>query len=237
MPVKYVAPAPIFTWSGCYVGATVGYKWGTSKQSYGGLFGGVPNAFIPTGYDLTGNYDVNGPLGGGEVGCNYQVGSWVYGIEVDASWSSASGQADVVSDPALNPNRRFTTNERWLGTARGRIGYAADKWLWYVTAGGAWSGFDVNNYFSGNALGQRVPSRVNRGGWIVGIGSEYALLGGWSVKSEWLYASYGTFHYGDESGLVNGCTFVQKCLNADVKMQEFIWRVGMNYRFDWGSYR
>ncbi len=42
MPVKYVAPAPVFTWTGCYVGAHVGYKWGNSKQSYGGLVNGVP---------------------------------------------------------------------------------------------------------------------------------------------------------------------------------------------------
>ena len=77
MPVKYVAPAPIFTWTGCYVGATIGYKWGTSKQTYGGSVNGVPNAFVPVGTDLTGNYNVNGPLGGGEAGCNYQTGNWV----------------------------------------------------------------------------------------------------------------------------------------------------------------
>ena len=53
MPVKYVAPAPVFTWTGCYVGAHVGYKWGTSSQEYGGLVNGVPNAFLPVGTDMT----------------------------------------------------------------------------------------------------------------------------------------------------------------------------------------
>ena len=238
MPVKYVAPAPIFTWTGCYVGATIGYKWGSSKQSYGGSVNGVPNAFAPIGTDLSGNYNVNGPLGGGEAGCNYQTGNWVWGIEVDGSWADASGQGDTTASAVLlgvNPNFRYTTNERWLMTARGRLGWAADKWLWYVTAGGAWSGFDVNNYNgTGAATAQRVPSRVNRGGWVVGIGTEYALIGGWSVKSEWLYANYGSFHYGDEPGLVNGCT--AGCFSADVKMHEYIWRVGMNYRFDWATF-
>ncbi len=42
MPVKYVAPAPIFTWSGCYVGATIGYKWGTSKHTIRRLVNGLP---------------------------------------------------------------------------------------------------------------------------------------------------------------------------------------------------
>ena len=67
MPVKYVAPAPVFTWTGCYVGAHVGYKWGTSKQNYGGLVNGLPNAFAPVGTEFTGNYNVNGPVGGGQA--------------------------------------------------------------------------------------------------------------------------------------------------------------------------
>ena len=50
MPVKYVAPAPVFTWTGCYVGVHIGYKWGKSKQDYGGLVNGVPNNFLPLGY-------------------------------------------------------------------------------------------------------------------------------------------------------------------------------------------
>ena len=74
-----------------------------------------------------------------------------------------------------------------------------------MTAGAAWSGFDLNNYNGlGTATAQRQPSRVNKGGWVVGIGTEYALIGGWSVKSEWLYANFGSLHYGDEPGLVNG---------------------------------
>ena len=105
-----------------------------------------------------------------------------------------------------------------------------------MTGGAAWSGFDLNNYNGiGVATAQRVPTRVNKTGWIVGVGTEYALLGGWSVKSEWLYANFGTMHYGDEPGIVNGC--IAGCVNADVKMYEYIWRVGMNYRFDWAAWQ
>jgi len=247
MPVKYVAPAPVFTWTGCYVGVHVGYKWGTSKQSYAGYRDGVPYRPDLVGLDLTGNYDVNGPVGGAQGGCNYQTGAWVWGVEVDGGWSSASGQAQLNQTAyqagALNfnyPTHLYTTNERWLATARVRLGWAADRWLWYVTGGAAWSGFDVNNYdpvqiqapYSLN----RQPTRVNKTGWIVGVGSEYALLGGWSVKSEFLYANFGTLHYGDEPSEVNGCTYNITCINADVKMHEFIWRVGMNYRFDWATF-
>ena len=57
MPVKYVAPAPVFTWTGCYVGVHIGYKWGKSRQAYGGLVNGVPNNFLPVGSDMTGYYN------------------------------------------------------------------------------------------------------------------------------------------------------------------------------------
>ena len=82
-----------------------------------------------------------------------------------------------------------------------------------------------------------IPPPVNKPtGWIVGVGTEYALLGGWSVKGEWLYANFGSMRYGDaQPGIVNGC--ISGCVNADVKMYQYIWRVGMNYRFDasWGK--
>ena len=148
MPVKYVAPAPVFTWTGCYVGAHVGYAWGTSKQEYGGTRAGVPDAFLPVGFDLTGNYNTNGVVGGGQGGCNYQTGAWVWGVEVDGAWASVSGQANPTAGAiaaGANAQRLFTTNQRWLSTARGRLGWAADRWMWYVTGGAAWTGIDVNN--------------------------------------------------------------------------------------------
>ena len=65
-----------------------------------------------------------------------------------------------------------------------------------MTAGGAWTGVDVNTSNVGIAAvpTQFAIQRVNKGGWVVGFGSEYALVGGWSVKSEWLYANFGTLH-------------------------------------------
>jgi outer membrane immunogenic protein len=233
MPVKaYGAPIPVaHSWTGCYVGGIIGAKWGTSKQTYGGERAGVPDPFLPVGWDVTGNYHVNGVLGGGDVGCNYQTGNWVLGVELDASASHAKGvgfpNAETVALGA-NPSRRFHTEEHWLATARARLGYGADKWLWYVTAGAAWSGFDVNNeavIVAANA--NRDPARVNRLGWIAGLGTEYALGRGWSLKAEVLYANFGTFHY-DDSPAVNGCV---QCYSMNVKMSEWISRVGFNYRF------
>ncbi len=236
MPVKYVAPT-VFTWSGCYVGATIGYKWGRSTHTSTGLVNGVPGGVL-AGLDIAPQFNLDGVIGGGEAGCNWQAGSWVYGIEVDGSWSTAEGQANNYGPPVGNPNFVSKTSERWLMTARGRLGYAADKWLWYVTAGAAWTGVDIN---SANVGAPPVNiwgiDRVNKTGWIVGLGSEYALVGGWSVKSEFLYANFGSIHALDTSCFNNACGVPGAGVtNRDVKLYEYIWRVGMNYRFDWASW-
>ena len=74
---------------------------------------------------MTGNYNVNGPLGGAQAGCNYQTGAWVWGVEVDGAWSVRAGKAPAaVAQLPARPSTPFvfTTNERWLATARGRLG-------------------------------------------------------------------------------------------------------------------
>jgi outer membrane immunogenic protein len=239
MPVKYVAPAPVFTWTGCYVGVHIGYKWARSTHTSTGLINGAPVGITP-GADIAPTINSNGPVGGGEAGCNYQVGAWVWGVEVDGGWAAASGQQNNFGPPISNPNFVSATNERWLTTARARLGWAADRWLWYVTAGGAWTGVDITSANLGAAVPATVfgESRITKGGWIVGVGSEYALLGGWSVKSEWLYANFGTLHALDFSCTTAvGCGVPGNGVTArDVKLNEFIWRVGMNYRFDWATF-
>ena len=200
----------------------------------------MPDAFLPVGADLTGNYNVNGPVGGGQGGCNYQTGNWVWGVEVDGGWSSASGQANPTAGrhrrSALNPERRVH-HQRALARHRSRPPRLGRRHVDVVR--------DRRRRLVGlrrqqrrhRGRGQRaiaVPTRVNRNGWIVGVGTEYALLGGWSVKSEFLYANFGTFAlYGDEP---RTRTAASPVLSADVKLHEYVWRVGMNYRFDWASW-
>ena len=80
------------------------------------------------------------------------------------------------------------STDRWLTTLTGRIGVAADHWLFYAKGGGAWVG---NNSFTVNDLttGQSVSSS-NGGwntGWTVGGGIEWAFAGPWSVKLEYDY--------------------------------------------------
>jgi opacity protein-like surface antigen len=130
-------------------------------------------------------------LGGGTLGCNYQMNSWVFGIEGDGSWGSVKG-----SSIDLQNTRDYNTvlEKRWLATARARVGYAWDRTLFYVTGGGAWAGakfsFPCHTGAIAGCLLYTTSKTVS--GWTIGAGLEYGLTNNWTVKGEWLYVDFGT---------------------------------------------
>jgi outer membrane immunogenic protein len=101
--------APIFTWSGFYVGINAGYGFGESYWDPG-----------------NGTFDTKGWLAGGTLGYNIQTGNFVWGIEGDFDWSNMKGDKGVLE-----------TSVPWFATVRGRIGYAFDRFLPYFTGGAA----------------------------------------------------------------------------------------------------
>jgi len=180
----YVAP---FSWTGAYVGINGGYGWGNSNFS----------APFPSG-----SFNTTGGLVGGTLGYNWQVNQIVFGVEgdIDASWIKGSSICGGLS---------CQTKNTWLGTVRGRLGYAVDRFMPYVTGGLAVG--DINNTITG--LG---TANETKAGWTVGAGVEYAFNGPWSVKAEYLYVDLG------RGGAIGG---------SDAKFQTNIVRAGLNYRF------
>ena len=227
MPLKAPPPIAVFSWTGCYVGLQVGYGYGQSRHTSAGATNGVANG--TGGVDIASQFNVTGGLGGGEIGCNYQVGNWVWGVEIDGSWVAKEGQA-LNFFPTFSNAWISKTSERWNAMARGRIGYAQDKWLWYITGGATWVGVDTNTFFIPNTTVVNIE-RTNRVGWVVGFGTEYAVAYGWSVKWETLYTDYGTFRAFDSVGA--SCGVSVNCTNRDVRLTEWISRFGLNYKFDW----
>ena len=108
------------------------------------------------------------------------------------------------------------TENRWLATFRGRVGYAFDRWLPYVTAGGAYG--NVKATVSVRS-GLAASSSSDQFGWTVGVGLEYAFLGNWTAKIEYLYVDLGSFDTGSRA-VVNNVSF-----------KENIVRAGLNYKF------
>jgi outer membrane immunogenic protein len=204
-PVYTKAPimAPMFSWTGFYIGANVGGAWGNSSDT---------NAFFAP-LTSTGNFSTSGVLGGGQAGYNWQFGSWVLGIETDGDWSNVKGS----TSNGLCAGVTCTTSDSWVGTTRGRLGYAVDHWLFYGTGGVAYGDIKFTDLpaafiFNGSSTNT---------GWAAGGGIEYAFTSQWSAKLEYLHVDLGSVSLSCALG----------CGTSTIKFNEDIFRGGVNFHF------
>ena len=188
MPTKAVQYVALYNWTGAYIGINGGAGWGRSDFS-------APAA--------SGGFNTSGGQVGGTIGYNLQAGQAVFGLEGDLDWSNVRGSS------ACGVGLTCETRNTWLGTARGRVGYAFDRFMPYVTGGLAVGG--VKNSISG--FGDTTTTKA---GYALGGGIEAALTGPWTAKVEYLYADLGR---------------VSAPLGADARAKENLVRGGLNYRF------
>lgn len=200
-PAPAPAPAPAFyDWTGVYGGITGGYAWGD--------------------YDVTDpdfgsrSFDGDGALLGGTIGSNWQVNNWVFGLEGDLSWADMSGSTNFAPD---DPDVHMSADNDWLGTIRGRVGFALDEVLIYGTAGAAFTKANIDM-----SIDNAVHSDSNtHTGWTAGGGIEAALTEAVSAKVEYLYADFGSENF----------MLHDEVVSADYDAH--IVRAGLNYRFSW----
>jgi outer membrane immunogenic protein len=209
-----VASAAV-NWTGLYAGVNVGgvASGGSVKDSLDPALGN------PNSGDQNDLFKA-GVIGGGQVGYNWQLApSWVVGLEGDISGLNAKRSTCDINDCQTNDPLIFSTRTDWLATVRGRVGYAWDRSLLYVTGGAAFAGVkdSINEYADGTDVHNATKS-----GYAVGAGLETALWANWSVKAEYLYANVGTNRVDSvsESGAY-----------LDLKHEYQIGRIGLNYRF------
>jgi outer membrane immunogenic protein len=190
MPVKAPraapAPIPVYSWTGCYIGGHVGGLFGRTKwdNPEGNDLGGGSD-FIRVQTD-----DYSRFTGGAQLGCNYQVNSWVFGIEGDVAWANVDTR---VVDDITNGDEFFRTKFDWYGTVRGRVGYAFDRWMAYGTGGVAFTHIRAGyeNFDSSLTVLQSTDESTIKTGWVAGGGVEYALTNNWLLRGEALYYDFG----------------------------------------------
>ncbi|MEA2982157.1 MAG: outer rane immunogenic protein, partial [Alphaproteobacteria bacterium] len=163
VPIKapYYKGAPrsvvsYYNWTGFYAGLNAGYGMGTSTWTY-------PPGTRPK---------PKGGMFGVTAGYNWQAGAIVYGVEGDYDWSMMKGSV------ACDTGGTCETKNSYLGTFRGRLGYAFDRWLPYVTVGAAYG--NIKAHVSPDEL----SASKSKMGWVGGLGLEYAFLGNWTAKIE-----------------------------------------------------
>ncbi len=234
LPVYTKAPAvaAVYSWTGPYIGTNLGYSWGRGATD-GNWTNTSAVAAITTVTPMSGRADLNGFIGGGQLGYNWQQGAWVFGLEGDIQFSNErkSGNVCTIAGCPTAASIVFTRDYTldWFGTARGRIGFLpAERILLYATGGlayGSFTGSTLGN-FSGLASALNAPLTWSslQAGWTVGAGVESALGANWSVKFEYLYMDLGNV---GGSSAING-------LNKwafGTKFTDNIVRVGLNYQF------
>jgi outer membrane immunogenic protein len=236
------APPPVvipWSWTGFYVGGNVGFSAGRSRTD---------NTFFN---DVTGkplltashDFNMNGAIGGGQIGYNWQYGPWVWGLEADIQASGQDGRHTFVCDVDIcnrhgdvvdvDVRRRLD----WFGTVRGRFGTTV--WtpavLAYVTGGLAFGQIKTDVTVDG-PTGPSFPTNNTfnfdrtRAGWTVGAGVEARLGGNWTGKLEYLFMDLGKVSFTEVSPITAPPLRAQ----FNSRFTDNIVRVGLNYKFEPG---
>jgi outer membrane immunogenic protein len=233
MPVKAPPAGAAFSWSGCYIGGTAGGAWERSNYTgtpTGSWIGTVDFSNVST--VTTGKLNSQSAIGGGEIGCNWQSGPIVFGLEGDlSSWGLSSSSAATLPDPG-NPgfvmNGSTSVSSHWLGTVRPRLGFANNNWLFYVTGGAAFTRatFAQSVFFTATGSTQAGSVTNSLTGWTVGGGVEVGLTSNWLIKAEYLYVGFPTQTVNEFNPTFP--TFTETATN---RLSASIFRAGLDYKF------
>ncbi len=192
-PAAYVPTVvPVYNWGGVYFGVNGGWGFGQSDWT------------TPAGAS-TGNFNISGGLVGATLGAQWQSDIWVGGVEGDFDGSWIKG-ADNICVPVA-----CETHNDWLSTIRLRGGVAADRVLFYATAGGAFG--DIR----ANVVGT-TWNKETKAGWTAGAGIESAFAENWTARVEYLFVD------------LQNATFNQPPVTVKFSNTNLV-RVGIDYKF------
>ena len=238
-------PAPVFSWTGFYIGANVGGMW-ADKNWTERCSVLIPGACVapenPAAPSRT-SHQVTSGIAGGQIGYNWQINNFVLGIEGDASgaWNDETCSQITGNQGGFFQIHRGSGCSKvdWLATVTGRAGVTFGQALFYGKGGVA---FAHDSYVvrctTLNALPVICPVGAamttspseNRVGWTVGVGVEYAFTANWSIKGEYNYMDFGT-----ETNRFQTIRFAglpaDSIHDVGIRQHVNVAKVGVNYRF------
>jgi outer membrane immunogenic protein len=234
LPLATKAPVmavPVFTWTGCYVGGHVGGGMMTSNTEP------ISNHAVSSG-------NGTGALAGGQIGCNYQDGNWVFGLEGEGFWSGiklTDNASDIVNPVIFTPSPGFTNGVLKNTddfTIAARVGIAFDRTYIYGKGGWAWGRMKFDSTFTDfNTAGSILLTGSDSfsgtlDGPMFGVGIEHALTRNWTVKFE-----YDFIAYGNKEVSITECRFAACAVTGTESFSttKQIFKVGANYLFDIGG--
>lgn len=203
-----IVPPAVYNWTGCYIGG-----------NGGGLFAHKHWTDPLTG-NTTANINISGGLGGVQAGCNYEFQKhWVVSLQADYDGVSANG-----SYTNLVTTHIYTANIRSLGSVTARAGYAWDRFLGYVKAGGAWERDGYNGAVLATGFVDQIASQT-RSGWTGGVGGEYAFTSMLTGFIEYDYYDFGN-RYVPFTIVRTGANF-----NYQIQETKSVIKAGLNLKF------
>jgi outer membrane immunogenic protein len=245
-----LAPAPIFNWSGFYIGAGLGGRWtdtswDTTCLAPGALgTGGCPNdVFVGTtriNNDNPAKFDMSGIRASGYLGYNWQFSSWVFGVEGDWGWADNKethtgipGTWSATFGPGVDT---ATVRDRWDASARARIGFlVTPQALIYATGGASWLDKEISASCGATfpvgwcavANAQTVSKTYT--GWTVGGGIDWMFAPAWVARAEYRFADYGTEDFQFFSNVPIDS------FNFGVSQKTHTAYAGVSYLFNWSA--
>ncbi len=202
-----MSPTPVYNWSGIYFGLNGGGGWGNQDP-----FNLITNRFDG------GTIDFSGGVFGGTAGAQIQSGHVVLGFETDLDWTGLKGSATFVPTiggvPVIPAAVSASTSIDWEATARARIGYAQNNWLFYATGGLSILGTKASvtppaGVSCSVAFNIKCSDTGKQVGSALGAGVEYGITPNVSAKLEYLYITAASLDVSHHSEI----------------------RAGLNYRF------
>jgi outer membrane immunogenic protein len=189
--------APVYSWTGCYIGLSAGAKGVATRDTVYNPATAFPT---PASFYDAGRLEDETWIAGGQIGCNYQTGRWVFGIEGDAHaqrWATTSVVPPGVVPFNFVPGDTFDLRSDWQASIRGRVGYAMDRTLFYVSGGAAFTQVRANSFYVASFIGNTpVPALLvsdtrTLTGWTIGAGVEHAVTDNFTLGLEGRYSNYG----------------------------------------------